>query len=115
MKKIALLGIFFVLCACRARTISQDVAEPAYNVSEFNQTYTIPEEYLYRYDISVKAMGDDYVVYEYADVRIDEVATLASAFCFETNPGKKAYLRDIYMHKNHRRRATFDCVDLATQ
>lgn len=115
MKKIALLGILLVLCACRARTMRQDVAEPAYDVPEVAQAYTIPEEDLYRYDISVKAMGDDYVVYEYADVRIDRVATLASAFCFETNPGKKAYLRDIYMHKNRRRRATFDCVDLATQ
>ena len=115
MKKIALLGILLVLCACRARTMRQDVAEPVYDAPEIAQAYAIPEEDLYRYDISVKAMGDDYVVYEYADVRIDKVATLASAFCFETNPGKKAYLRDIYMHKNRRRRATFDCVDLATQ
>ena len=117
MKKIAILGLFLVLCACRARTIRQEVAEPAYDVPEAAQTYSyaIPEEDLYRYNISVKAMGDDYVVFEYADVRIDKVATLASSYCFETNPGKKAYLRDIYMHKNRRRRATFDCVDLATQ
>ena len=115
MKKIALLGLLFVLCACRTRTIRQEVAEPAYDVPETAQTYVMPEEDLYRYNISVKAMGDDYIVYEYADVRIDRVATLASAFCFETNPGKKAYLRDIYMHKNRKRRATFDCVDLATQ
>lgn len=115
MKKIALLGILLALCACRARTIRQEVAEPAYDVPETAQTYVMPEEDLYRYNISVKAMGDDYIVYEYADVRIDRVATLASAFCFETNPGKKAYLRDIYMHKNRKRRATFDCVDLATQ
>ena len=50
------------------------------------------------------------------DVRIDDVATLASAYCFEmTNGVKKAYLRDIYMYKNHKRRATFDCVDLAAE
>ena len=115
MKKIALFGILLVLCACRTRTIAQDVAEPIYDAPEADQTYVMPEEDLYRYNISVKAMGDDYVVFEYADVRIDRVATLASAYCFETNPGKKAYLRDIYMHKNRKRRATFDCVDLATQ
>ena len=68
-----------------------------------------------RHNIVVKTMGDDYIVYEYSDVRIDKVAPLASRYCYETNPGKKAYLRDIYMHKNHKRRATFDCVDLASE
>ena len=67
-----------------------------------------------RRNVIVKATGADYVVYEYGDIRIDEVATLASAYCYETNPGKKAYLRDIYMNKNHKRRATFDCVNLAS-
>ena len=28
---------------------------------------------------------------------------------------EKAFLRDIYMHKNHKRRVTFDCVDLAQE
>ena len=70
---------------------------------------------MYRRNIVVKTMGDDYIVYEYSNVRIDKVAPLASRYCYETNPGKKAYLRDIYMHKNHKRRATFDCVDLASE
>ena len=69
----------------------------------------------YRHNIVTKAKGEDYVVYEYSDVRIDKVATLAAKYCYDTNPGKKAYLRDIYLNKNHKRRATFDCVDLATQ
>ena len=68
-----------------------------------------------RKNIVVKTMGEDYIVYEYSDVRIDKVAPLASRYCYETNPGKKAYLRDIYLHKNHKRRATFDCVDLASE
>lgn len=67
----------------------------------------------FRRNIATKGMGDDYVIYEYADVRIDDVATLASQYCYQMNPDKKAYLRDIYMYKNHKRRATFDCVDLA--
>lgn len=70
---------------------------------------------MYRRNIVVKTMGEDYIVYEYSNVRIDKVAPLASRYCYETNPGKKAYLRDIYMHKNHKRRATFDCVDLASE
>ncbi len=69
----------------------------------------------YRNNIVVKVMGDGYVVYEYTDVRIDDVATLASRYCYDTMPGKKAYLRDIYLYRNHKRRATFDCVDLASK
>jgi len=69
----------------------------------------------YRQNIVVKVIGEDYIVYEYSDVRIDDIATLASAFCYETDPDKKAYLRDIYMYKNHKRRATFDCVNLASK
>lgn len=68
-----------------------------------------------RRNIIVKGIGKDYIVYEYSDVRIDQVAPLAARFCYDTNPGKKAYLRDIYMHRNHKRRATFDCVDLASE
>ena len=68
----------------------------------------------YRQNIVLKAAGDTYVTYEYSDVRIDDVATLASAYCFENAPGLKAYLRDIYMYRNNKRRATFDCVNLAS-
>lgn len=69
----------------------------------------------FRRNIAVKAMGEDYVVYEYADVRIDDVSTLAAKYCFDMDNTKKAYLRDIYMYKNHRRRATFDCVNLVSE
>ncbi len=69
----------------------------------------------YRQNIVVKVMGENYIVYEYSDVRIDDVATLASAFCYETDPDTKAYLRDVYMYRNHKRRATFDCVNLASK
>lgn len=115
MKKFAFIVLLATLCACRARNVNQTAPATTYDGMEYTENYVMPEEDLYRYNISVKAMGDDYVVYEYSDVRIDKVATLASSFCFETNPGKKAYLRDIYLHKNHKRRATFDCVDLASE
>ena len=116
MKKLAFIGLLAALCACRARTVNQAVPSATYDEAGYAVENTVPEDdLLYRYNISVKAMGEDYVIYEYSDVRIDKIATLASAFCYETNPGKKAYLRDIYLHKNHKRRATFDCVDLATE
>lgn len=68
-----------------------------------------------RQNIVMKAGDNNYVVYEYGDVRIDDVASFASAYCYEYGVGKKAYLRDIYMYRNHKRRATFDCGNLASQ
>ena len=68
-----------------------------------------------RQNVVMKVAGENYVVYEYTDVRVDDIASLASAYCYEYGMGKKAYLRDIYMYYNHKRRATFDCVNLASK
>ena len=125
MKKIALIGLsVLVLASCiskpkedidAAKNEQEKTAATA--VQKGERVVDIADSHLemYRRNIVVKTMGDDYVVYEYSNVRIDKVAPLASRYCYETNPGKKAYLRDIYLHKNHKRRATFDCVDLASE
>lgn len=115
MKKITLMGLFVLLLASCMGEPKKDIG--TMRTEKQNRAASIVEADLemYRKNIVVKTMGDDYIVYEYSDVRIDKVAPLASRYCFETNPGKKAYLRDIYMHKNHKRRATFDCVDLASK
>lgn len=126
MKKIALMGLsVLVLASCiskpkedvEAIKSQQEIAAPAAAVPYGERVIDIADSDLevYRRNIVVKTMGDDYVVYEYSNVRIDKVAPLASRYCYETNPGKKAYLRDIYLHKNNKRRATFDCVDLASE
>ena len=118
MKKLVLISFAAIMCfSCRARSVSEQNA-PVYAESQYATIQYAPgyvnEGDLYNQNIVIKARGEDFVVYEYSDVRVDKVANLATGFCNETNPGKKAYLRDIYMHKNHKRRATFDCVDLAT-
>ena len=125
MKKIALIGLsVLVLASCISKPKEDiDAAKneqektAAASVQKGERVVDIADSDLemYRRNIVVKTMGDDYVVYEYSNVRIDKVAPLASRYCYETNPGKKAYLRDIYLHKNHKRRATFDCVDLASE
>ena len=104
MKKILLLCLLATLCvSCQSKVDDEGIPVYASDAERF------------RRNIATKVMGEDYVVYEYVDVRIDDVATLASRYCYETTEGKKAYLRDIYMYKNHKRRATFDCVDLAAE
>ena len=126
MRKIALMMLsVLVLASCISRP--KDETQSVENDKNKSEVASEPVKKervvsvadadleMLRHNIVVKTMGDDYIVYEYSDVRIDKVAPLASRYCYETNPGKKAYLRDIYMHKNHKRRATFDCVDLASE
>lgn len=68
----------------------------------------------YRENVAVKEATADTVTYEYKDVRVDELAPLAIMHCAE-NGGKKAYLRHIVLYRNHLRRATFDCLNLAIE
>ena len=105
MKKILILCLLAAVCVSCQSKVDNDMGVPVYS----------SDAERFRRNIATKAMGDDFVVYEYVDVRIDDVATLASKYCYDMNPEKKAYLRDIYMYKNHKRRATFDCVDLAAK
>ena len=105
MKKVLMLCLLALACVSCQSNVDENTGEPVYS----------SDAERFRRNISTKAMGEDYVVYGYVDVRIDDVATLASRYCYETTEGKKAYLRDIYMYKNHKRRATFDCVDLAAE
>lgn len=125
MNKIALIGLsVLVLASCISKP--KDEIEAMNKEQKLQSTAVQPKGErvvdiadsdleMYRRNIVVKTMGEDYIVYEYSNVRVDKVAPLASRYCYETNPGKKAYLRDIYLHKNHKRRATFDCVDLASE
>ena len=48
------------------------------------------------------------IVYEYQDVRVDEVALLAAVYC-QDNGNRNAYLEKINLYKNNRRRANFYC------
>lgn len=48
------------------------------------------------------------VVYEYQDVRVDEVSLLAAMYC-QDHGNRNAYLEKINLYKNNRRRASFYC------
>lgn len=62
-------------------------------------------------NVVIKRKSPSFVTYEYKDVRVDEIAPLASKYCQE-NGGKTAVLRNISLYKNFARWATFDCVTL---
>lgn len=103
MKKyFAILGLCFLAAACSVLPVKDDKIEDDYyknNMERFMQ------------NISIKAETPRYVTYEYKDVRIDEVASLAARYCND-HGGKKAFLRENITFRNHLRRATFDCVNL---
>lgn len=63
-----------------------------------------------RFDGKVKIMERtaNSITYEYSDVRVDQVSTLASQYCQILN-GQKAYLDKVILYKNNARRAKFYC------
>lgn len=62
-------------------------------------------------NVNVKFESPVLVVYEYKDVRIDEVGLLAARYCAEQGHGG-AVLREAVLTKNFYRRAAFDCAVL---
>ena len=64
----------------------------------------------YAKNIVIKEKTPYSVVYEYRDVRIDEIASLAGKYCHKE--GKRAFLQESGLYKNNRMRATFICTNL---
>ncbi len=58
--------------------------------------------------VTIADKSSRHVVYEYSDIRVDEIVPVASIYCYE-NGGYQAELRDITLWHNNRRRATFIC------
>ena len=112
MKKICLLlGLCLINTACSSNNVQTDVQREGPAIV-LNNAYE-DDAQRYRQNISVKAKGDNFVTYEYKDVRVDEVASLAIKYCEDNAQGTNANLKEIILYRNHARRATFDCVNLA--
>lgn len=90
MKKLLML-LMFLITSCS----TSYYAEPEYN----------------RLAEHIKIIGktSNYVIYEYSNVRVDEVAPIAAVYCSDKGHGRQASLYDITLHQNNRRRATFVC------
>ncbi len=61
--------------------------------------------------IAVKDGSDNFVTYEYRDIRVDELMPLAARYCSEKG-NRTALLRKINVYSGKSRRVTFDCVRL---
>ena len=93
--------LFFLAFFCTACSHSTDDVFDVYD-SDYDRIVS---------NVRVKEETPHYVTYEYKDVRIDEIAFLASRYC-HVQGGKKAVLNNSILYRNYSRRATFDCVEL---
>lgn len=92
MKRLFFFAVF-LLSACSS-------SEWMYEEPEYNR---LAEH------IKVVGKTSNYVIYEYSNIRVDEVAPVAAVYCHEKGGRRQASLYNITMHQNNRRRATFIC------
>ena len=95
MKKYILL-IIFAVCGCSF--LEKD--------STFNPDYN-----KYAQNVTIVSTSSDSVVYEYKNIRVDELGALAAQYC-DDNGQRQAYLHQILLHKNNSRRAIFFCRNI---
>lgn len=114
MKKICfMLGVCLIFASCRANDVENSEIKTFRDDVLVTKDAYESDAVRYRQNISVKNQGEDFVTYEYKDVRIDELAPLAIKYCEDNSQNKTAYLREIVLYRNNLRRATFDCISLA--
>ncbi len=124
MKKFLILSLLFMLNACTTKYILMDengnpVDEDYYTQASAEgeassaSSYTSSERAISANDVFVVSEGEDYVTYQYKNVRVDEISPLASLYCADAEVSSSPYLREVNMYHNGFMRATFDCVSLA--
>lgn len=94
MKQVCSLLIGLLLSGCSFLRAGNTVPEPDYQ--RFVDNVTIVDS------------GSSAVVYEYRNVRVDELAIMAALYCHDHGE-KKAFLDKILLTPDHARRATFIC------
>ena len=97
MKKYVSVVIFALLLASCSLSPEVEYVEPDYN-------------YIASHVIVIEK-SPWHVVYEYSNIRVDEIAPVAAIYCANRG-GKQAALHDIRLQPDHRRRATFVCDEL---
>ena len=128
MKKLFVLAVALLFSACSTKYILIDesgnpvedgyyTSEDTYSETDINLGYS--SEYansvneVSANDVFVVREGVDYVTYQYKNVRVDEIAPLASMYCADVTYGSSPYLREVSLYHNGFMRATFDCVNIA--
>lgn len=74
-----------------------------------DKEYVWPEYNRLAVNVNVVEEASSHVIYEYTNVRIDEVAGLAAVYCFDKANKRRALLQKITTKPDKRRHATFVC------
>lgn len=74
----------------------------------YGTSYVAPDYNHIASHVVVLDKSSNYVVYEYSDIRVDEIAPVAAIYCHD-HGGRVASLYDINLRPDNRRRATFVC------
>ena len=111
-KSLAFL-LMFLVSACSFNDMAFDAND--FNSENEQNVATKPSDgdVITQKNVFVVEEGEDFVTYQYKEVRVDEISPLAILYCADVADGKKAYLRNVSMFHNGYMRATFDCVNLA--
>lgn len=92
-----ILGITLLSASCSLWPSSQSVTE-----------VPVPDYQRFAENVTIVKQTSTGVIYEYKNVRVDELAVLAALYCHD-QAGKKAYLDKITLYRNNSRRAMFIC------
>jgi hypothetical protein len=128
MYRFLMFAMIFMLNACATEYVfvddadmvelSENSIEDTYRKNAQNEgdaEYSIAEEgrLITANDVFVVGEGNDFVTYQYKNVRVDEISPLATMYCADVALGGSPYLREVSLYHNGFMRATFDCVSLA--
>ena len=130
MVRLFVAGLFLLLNACTTEYfLMEDTevssSEASVEFVENEDVYVDEEAYaegnafenegrlISANDVFVVSEGQDFVTYQYKNIRVDEVSPLASMYCADVAFGGSPYLREVSLYHNGFMRATFDCVSLA--
>ena len=97
MKRFLMLYLLAVITSCASNSEQIAWEEPNYNYIASH--------------VRVISKSPTHVVYEYKDIRVDEIAPVAALYC-QDRGGKQASLYEITMRPDHYRRATFVCQEI---
>jgi len=128
MYRFLMFAMIFMLNACATEYVFVDDTEVVEVSNNSNEQYyvesvqsdegaefSIAEEgrLITANDVFVVGEGNDFVTYQYKNVRVDEISPLATMYCADVAFGGSPYLREVSLYHNGFMRATFDCVSLA--
>ena len=95
MKKI-IFTILFFLTGC-------------YSLPNYQPQESYPDYNRLASHVNIVEKSSSHVIYEYSDVRIDEVSGIAAIYCYDKTGKKQASLHKIITRPDNRRHATFIC------